>query len=785
MARKKNRNFCRNIAASKPGKPRLGLSSETKKTIWAVVFFTLAAVTILSFFGLAGFLGRYILAAFSILFGWGYFIFPLILTLTGIIFLKSWRQQLYFSTVLGAFLLLLSVLGILEHLAPTHGGWLGAAVTVPINYLFGFWATFLFLASFLAVSVLLIANPFRRDGRTEKTDEAEDEKEFSSDSAEVKINDSASKIKPAVASGSSETEEEVTFRSFSEEGGLPSKLKNIFDRVMEMALPEDNDGFEVNEIGEIASGRKKSIPKRARPKAAYEFPSLNLLESDSGRPTSGDIKANANIIKRTLQNFGIEVDMGEVFVGPTVTQYTLKPAQGVKLSKIVTLQNDLALALAAHPLRIEAPIPGKSLVGIEVPNKAVTLVRLRNLLDSDDFRRDGSLLNFVLGRDVAGTACYADIAKMPHLLIAGATGTGKSVAIHSIIISLLFRNSPETLKFILVDPKRVELSQYNGIPHLLTPVIMEGKKAMMALRWAIREMERRYQVFLAAGSRDIVSYNEKIKGGEEGILPYILIIIDELADLMAAYGRDVEALIVRLAQMARATGIHLIVSTQRPSVEVITGLIKANITSRIAFQVASQVDSRTILDMSGAEKLLGNGDMLFMAGDVSKPRRLQGAYVSEKEVKKVVGFILERAGKYLESEIETRTETDIAEALSGEGISGDLPPLNLDNYEEDVDDELYDEAKEVVIQAGKASASLLQRRLRVGYARAARLLDMMEERGLIGPVDGAKPREVYIKAGSGGGDAQNFIQEDTDNIPIVNKKLLREDSSPRHNEDLI
>jgi S-DNA-T family DNA segregation ATPase FtsK/SpoIIIE len=765
MARKKNKNFYPNVA---PRRPKLNLYPETRKTIWAVVFFTLAAVTILSFFNLAGFLGRYILAAFSALFGWGYFIFPLILTLAGIIFLKSWRQQLYFSTVLGSFLLLLSTLGILEHLAPTHGGWLGAAVTVPINYLFGFWATLIFLAAFLAVSVLIMVNsPFKRDSKAEKPDEDEDEEEFSSSAAEVKINDSVSESKTPVSVQAAPP------AAGAGEGGLPDKLKNIFDRVMEMALPEDNDGFEVSEIGGVVPRREKSSPRRPKPKTAYEFPSLNLLESDSGRPTSGDIKANANIIKRTLQNFGIEVDMGEVFVGPTVTQYTLKPAQGVKLSKIVTLQNDLALALAAHPLRIEAPIPGKSLVGIEVPNKAVTLVRLRNLLDGDGFRRDGSLLNFVLGRDVAGAARYADIAKMPHLLIAGATGTGKSVAIHSIIISLLFRNSPETLKLILVDPKRVELSQYNGIPHLLTPVIMEGKKAMMALRWAIKEMERRYQVFLAAGSRDIVSYNDKIKGGDEDVLPYILIIIDELADLMAAYGRDVEALIVRLAQMARATGIHLIVSTQRPSVEVITGLIKANITSRIAFQVASQVDSRTILDMSGAEKLLGNGDLLFMAGDVSKPRRLQGAYVSEKEVKRVVNFILERAEKYFESETETKAESDIAEALSGEGIGGDLPPLDLESSEEDIDDELYDEAKEVVIQAGKASASLLQRRLRVGYARAARLLDIMEEKGLIGPVDGAKPREVYVKAE--GGAQKKF--KDTEGIPIIDKKLPIEDET--------
>ncbi|MEK9170809.1 MAG: DNA translocase FtsK, partial [Patescibacteria group bacterium] len=468
----------------------------------------------------------------------------------------------------------------------------------------------------------------------------------------------------------------------------------------------------------------------------YNLPAVELLERIESRPVSGDIKANANIIKRTLQHFGIEVEMGEVNVGPTVTQYTLRPAQGVKLSKIVTLHNDLALALAAHPLRIEAPIPGKALVGIEVPNKSIALVRLGSLLGSENFKKL-SPLSFAIGRDVSGNPIFADLSKMPHLLIAGATGAGKSVCIHSIITSLIWRNGPSQLKFILIDPKRVELAYYGGLPHLLTPVINDGKKSINALRWAVKEMERRYEVLSGYGVRDIVGFNNQvIKNRElESFMPYLVIVIDELADLMAAYGREVEGTIVRIAQMARAVGIHLIVSTQRPSVEVLTGLIKANITARIALQVPSQVDSRTILDMAGAEKLLGNGDMLYMSNDSSKPRRIQGVFISEKEIKKIADYIAEK------NPLSTAENEELSIA------ENNLQPESgsSDEFSESIDDELFEEAKEIIFQAKKASASLLQRRLRIGYARAARLLDILEEKDFIGPGDGAKPREVYLE----------------------------------------
>jgi len=433
-----------------------------------------------------------------------------------------------------------------------------------------------------------------------------------------------------------------------------------------------------------------------------------------------------------LENFGIQVEMGEVNVGPTVTQYTLKPADGVKLSKITSLSNDLALALASHPIRIEAPIPGKSLVGIEVPNKVRTLVRLRNLISDPQFQNHPSPLCFVLGRDVSGNPAFADLARMPHLLVAGATGTGKTIFLNSLILSLVYRNSPKILKFILVDPKRVEFPVYSDLPHNLTDVIFDVQKTINALRWLVEEMERRFKTLASFKARDIFSFNKISIEKKIPPMPYIVLIIDELADLMAARGKELEAAIVRLAQLARAVGIHLVLATQRPSSEVITGLIKANITSRITFQVASQVDSRTVIDMAGAEKLLGRGDMLFLSAESPKPKRIQGAFVSEKEVQKVVEYL---SSKYEKERIESLEEKLAEETGEVEFFEGG----------EELEDPLYEEAKRVVIEAKKASASLLQRRLKIGYARAARLLDILEKRGVVGPPRGAKPREVYIK----------------------------------------
>jgi S-DNA-T family DNA segregation ATPase FtsK/SpoIIIE len=479
---------------------------------------------------------------------------------------------------------------------------------------------------------------------------------------------------------------------------------------------------------------------------AYTPPPLSLLEGDRGKANVGDVKANANIIRRTLMNFGIEVEMDEVTIGPTVTRYALKPAQGVKLSRIVGLQSDLALALAAHPIRIEAPIPGKSLVGIEIPNKTKATVGLASLLSDPAFAQDKKPLVAALGRNIAGKPVLKSIAKMPHLLIAGTTGSGKSVTIHAIITSLLYRHGPDDLRFIFVDPKRVELTLYNSIPHLLTPVITESKKAILALKWAATEMNRRYDILEGESVRDIDSYHKlyekefaKTTAPAENEktpdrMPYIVIIIDELADIMQAYPRELEAAIVRLAQMSRAVGIHLILSTQRPEVNVITGLIKANVPSRIALRVPTGIDSRTILDTTGAEKLLGQGDMLAVVGGDSQAERLQSAYITEDEVKSVV--------KYLKNAFKDDIRDTIE--LSGTvGGGGEKTMFGSDIADEE-DDELYEEARTVVVEAGKASTSYIQRKLKVGYARAARLIDMLEERGIVGPGDGAKPREVLV-----------------------------------------
>ena len=474
---------------------------------------------------------------------------------------------------------------------------------------------------------------------------------------------------------------------------------------------------------EPAKEEEKLLTTRRRKR--IELP-LDLLDGTSKKPDSGNISRNSEIIERTFETFGIPVEMVDVAVGPTITQYAIRPAEGIKLSRIVALQNDLALALAAHPIRIEAPIPGKSLVGIEVPNKSIASVPLRTILEAAAFKKADTELTIGLGKDVSGTAWVAGLEKMPHLLVAGATGSGKSVCLNNIIVSLLYQHGPDTLKLILVDPKRVELPVYNGIPHLLVPPITKSEDAINALKWTVREMERRLDVLSGAKVRDIASYNRK----HEEQLPYIVFMIDELADLMSISGREVEALVVRIAQMARAVGIHLVLATQRPSVDVITGLIKANIPTRIAFAVASQTDSRTILDYAGAEKLLGRGDMLLMAPHLSKARRLQGAYLSDREIKNVVNA--------LKDEDVPDYNYDIVERQRGGSTV-------LDS---ESDDPLLEEAAEVVIAAGKASTSLLQRRLKIGYSRAARIMDLLEERGAIGPQDGAKPREVLIDSPS-------------------------------------
>ena len=477
--------------------------------------------------------------------------------------------------------------------------------------------------------------------------------------------------------------------------------------------------------------------------APYSYPPLNLLDEPpavSQTDTTRELRSNAELLENTLKSFGVQARIIDVSRGPAVTRYELQPAAGVKISKVTGLADDIALNLSASGVRIEAPIPGKPAIGIEVPNKVVSMVSIREMLDSPAFQNASSPLTIALGKDITGGVAVGDIAKMPHVLIAGATGSGKSVCINSIIISLLYKSSPEQVKLLMIDPKVVELGVYNGIPHLLVPVVTDPKKAAGALAWAVGEMLKRYKTFAETGVRDLKGYNRLAEENKElAPMPQIVLIIDELADLMMASPKDVEDHICRLAQMARAAGMHLVIATQRPSVDVITGLIKANIPSRISFAVSSAVDSRTILDGSGAEKLLGRGDMLFAPVGAPKPMRVQGCFVTDQEVERVVTFVKE--GEKPDYDEEVLQEIDRQAAASGSkgGGSG-----SAGENGDDGEDELLSDAIEVVVEAGLASTSLLQRRLKVGYARAARLVDEMEQRGIVGPFEGSKPRQVLL-----------------------------------------
>jgi len=482
----------------------------------------------------------------------------------------------------------------------------------------------------------------------------------------------------------------------------------------------------------------------------WKSPSLDLLEKKQKPANPGDVQQNAQIIKDTLHEFNIDVEMEGANIGPKVTQYELRPPAGVKLTKISALETNIALSLAAQSLRIEAPIPGKRAVGIEVPNIKAADVRLRGVLESKQWQVNTEPLSFAIGKDISGESVVGELNKMPHLLIAGQTGSGKSVMINTLLTSLLYRNSPSEMKLILVDPKQVEMAPYEDIPHLLTPVITEPEKTVSALKWAVNEMERRYKLLAGEKLRDITSYNKKIQSGakkisvqdndghtqevDDGAMPYIVIVIDELADLMMVASRDVEALIVRIAQKARAVGIHLVLATQRPSVNVITGLIKANVPARIAFTVASQIDSRTILDQGGAEKLLGQGDMLMMTPGMSKPKRIQGAWVMDGEVIKITDHLRMQSAPQYNDEI-------ISQPVQLDGKGGVVMDMNHEGG-----DDMYNDALRVVVESKKASTSLLQRRLRIGYARAARIIEEMEEQGVIGAADGARPREVLISS---------------------------------------
>ncbi|HVB20211.1 MAG TPA: DNA translocase FtsK [Candidatus Paceibacterota bacterium] len=697
---------------------------------WASAIVLLAAgvLLLLAVFGAAGPVGTAVFTTSYAIVGVGAFLLPLALIAIGL-YAGFGRPALELLTTSGILIICASALAFAGLFPTTHlGGGVGTWGGTMLASFFGFWGALVLLVATIAVGIAIVSDIEALGALLGENVLALWERIHS------RRGNGEDNFYGEEIVGVPETDDEEYEEETGDEKSVP--------------LPPPEHEPTVTIFNRTA-GTDRTGSGIANFDAEYDPPPLSILGADRGKPGVGDIKANANIIKRTFQNFGIHLEMDEVSVGPTVTRYAVKPAEGVRLSKIVSLANNLELALAAHPVRIEAPIPGKSLVGIEVPNTTKAMVGLGGLLSAPEWNESTKPLLAALGRDITGTPHYVNIAKMPHGLVAGATGSGKSVAIHALITSLLYRNGPNQLRFIMIDPKRVELTAYNGIPHLLTPVITDPKKTIFSLKWAAKEMERRYNILEAEHVRDIDSYHTSVyepakKRGDEEMpeaLPFIVIVIDELADIMHSYPRELEASIVRLAQMSRAVGIHLVLSTQRPSVNVITGLIKANVPTRMALQVASQIDSRTILDGAGAETLLGAGDMLYLSSDMQKPVRIQTAFISEMEVKKVVSYI------------KSHNAGDLSSIdFGGNGTTGTEPNdviglVNGSFDDDDIDDDLYENARAAVEEAGRASTSYLQRKLKIGYSRAARLMDVLEAHGVIGPADGSKPREILARSG--------------------------------------
>lgn len=675
---------------------KLKLKPTTLYTFSTVGLFILAGVIILSFSRQGPFLTKLYLIL-THYFGWGVIFFPFLLMVAGLMLSRLRWRLAHPNVLVGGLLLLFS------SIALSRSGLIGFEMWQNLAFLITSVGAFLFLLGFAFIGLVVF---------------------FNTSLEEMLL--FLGKIFSLLR--------RVTTRSQLDSKRLPFQIKD--QRVSEKPALKIPTELGKPAIADLESGKSplKSLSAEGQ---VWEYPSLSLLaEGLSGKADRGDIKGNAEKIEKTLESFGISARVSEVNLGPAVTQYALEIALGTKLSKVTALANDLALALAAPTgqIRIEAPIPGRSLVGVEVPNRSLEIVSLKRMLTSEQMKRSKSKLSVALGLNVSGEPIIADIGRMPHVLIAGSTGSGKSVCIHSFITTLLFRASPAEVRLILIDPKRVELTQYNGIPHLMTPVIVEANKVLSALEWSIQTMDERYKKFAEVGVRNIEAYNE-LAGFTA--LPYIVIIIDELADIIMFAPTDVEDKICRIAQMARATGIHLIVSTQRPSVDVITGLIKANIPCRIAFNVSSQVDSRVILDTPGAEKLLGRGDMLFVPPDQAKPARIQGTFVSDGEIKKLIDFLkkFEAPPDYSEEVTKIPVRTQVSR------FEGD----------QEEKDELLDDAVRIVCNFERASASLLQRKLKVGYARAARILDQMERAGIVGPSEGSKAREVFSQ------NAQNYL----------------------------
>ena len=727
----------------KKDKPFDSLFSERiTNYICGALFSFIAIIFALSFFEKAGIAGELFLKGGTFLTGDTVKIFPFLFFFSSFIFFVTKYTNIFRSLTLGTLFFILGYSGILESFNPEvqKGGWLGYILNWPLMKLFGFWvAQIIFWACIIVGLVVFWYLLYKKKDKNEVGRKK------------------------------------------------PSFIRKIF-----------TPRFKVQDVGELDIVEEKEDKKDSGQKQKvkvveqvserkYDLPPLDLLDSKVEKPRSGDVGKQSAIIERTLESFGVSVTMAGVNVGPTVTQYSFKPAEGVKLSKITNLSNNLALALAMHPIRIEAPIPGKSLVGIEVPNVDRSFVHIKELIQDDKFQSSPNRLMVCLGKDVNGDSLYANLSKMPHLLVAGSTGSGKTIFLNNLVLSLVYRNSPQELKLILIDPKRVEFSLYKELPHLLCPPIVDSDKAVNGLKWLVQEMENRFKVLSDQKSRNIFTYNEKAKKSDFEPLPYIVLVVDELADLMASKGKEVESLIVRLAQMSRAVGIHLVLATQRPSVEVITGLIKANVTSRVAFQVASQIDSRTILDTSGAEKLLGAGDMLFISTQTIKSSRIQSVYVSEDEIKKLMKWVKAQKGMVDDLEEVDAIEESLQEALEKTQEDNGFDPENgLFG-----DDPLYEEAKRIVVEGKKASASFLQRKLRIGYPRAARLLDSLTRNGIVGPSRGSKPREVFVSTDTyvGNNEAINDEKEDNDDdndVPVADdegEEYEDEESKDKENKN--
>lgn len=741
---KKRRKTRRKAKAAKSA-PMLDLKDSTRRQLSAVIQITLGIIVYLALQDNAGVLGSGVSTTLTFFMGAWSVLFPIFLVLSGALLLITQRLDLEATRSVGLLLCLVAFLGFVHMGAPIEefgerrdelGGAVGFMVAFPFV---------MFLSSavgYVALSAAVIAGLFI----TFEPDIPAILKRLRERKSHVATRTSTGSVKLKKSEEDDEEEESDLIEEDQEAPDLnivrPNFATNEIKDGKKKAKKADDGPLPLKKM--VKSKLDDVLQMKDTRFAEWEFPSLDLLDASRSELTikDEDLKRQAALIKEKLAEFEVDVTMRDAHPGPTVTQFTLEPSEGVKLSKIGNLKDDLALALAAQSLRIEAPIPGKALVGIEMPNEVRVTVHLKEILETPAFAQSQSPLAIPLGRDVSGDPIIARIEDMPHLLIAGATGAGKSVCMNVILTSLLFQNRPSDLKFILIDPKRVELMPYNGIPHLLTPVITESEKALQALRWAVAELGRRLHRFAEAGARNIDEYNEK-QMEEENVLPRIVVIVDELADLMMRqHRRETETMIARIAQMARAVGMHLIIATQRPSVDVITGLIKANIPTRIAFRVVSAVDSRTILDTIGAEDLLGKGDMLYMTASTPKPVRIQGIYVSTKEVERIINAVKVAGGGELTEQI----------ALGGEDEEEGAPHGMIDlDADDNGGDDMFFEAVKVIQETGKASASLLQRRLSVGYARAAKLLDIMEEKGLIGPARGAKPREVFIDKMAGVG----------------------------------